>query len=259
MKRLVLSLILIGILISGCSPQNQDASPTNTPIPIEELVAEAILNTQTAMEKIPPSFPYSPAQLATLLDPGSDLEGQWIPSTVTDITRPIPGYACAGYYGSCWGDWAKDISYGSQLDLILDDDILGEINFMYFDDPAEVENAYQLWFSTWSGWETTIIHPYDRDPIGEQWLSRAKYIELADEDESTEENQVWIEHLGVEIAFSRCHGFVTLQIYFPAMTAWSRPEDLNPERLEEKERLFDLAYEYMRSVDERITLYACNP
>jgi len=260
MKKPVLFLILIGILISGCSPSDPVAPPTATPIPIEELVAEAIIATQAAEEAyFSPDFPYSPAQLATLLEPGADLEGRWAGSTVTDITRPIPGYACTGYYGSCWGDWAKDISYGAQLQLILDEDELGQIHFMYFDDLAEVENAYQLWHSNWSDWEENIIHPYDRDPIGEQWLSRARYTELADKDQSTEEKQVWVEHLGVEIVFSRCHGFATLQIYFPAQTPWSSPENLSVERLDEKEMLFNLAYAYARSIDERITPYACNP
>ena len=222
-------------------------------IQIEELVAEAIIATRAAEESTPPSFPYTPAQLATLLEPGSDLDGRWTPSSVTDITQPIPGYACTGYYGSCWGDWARDISYGTQLFLLYEQESLGEISFLYFDGLADVENAYQLWFSKWSDWEENIIHPYDREPIGEQWLSRARYVEI-DQNEGTDQDPVWVDHLGVEIAFSRCHGFVTLRIYFPAQTPSS-----SPGRAEEKEALFDLAYEYIKSVDERITPYACNP
>ena len=257
MKRTVLLLLLFLILFSGCASQKPAVPPTETSIPIKELVAEALLATQKAEDKIPPSFPYSPAQLATLLEPGKDLEGRWTPSTVTDITRPIPGYACSGYYGSCWGDWAKDISYGAELQLLLKGDKLGQIDFMYFDDLAEVENAYQLWFSKWSDREENI-HPYAREPIGEQWLSRARYVEI-DENEGTDQDPVWMDHLCVEIAFSRCHGYVTLRIYFPAQTPSSSPDDLSPERIEEKEALFDLAYEYIKSVDERITPYACNP
>lgn len=260
MRSIALILILFVVLISACSPQEAPASPTNTPVPIEELVAEAILATQTAEEEsFSPEFPYSPAQLATLLEPGKDLEGLWNPSTVVDITQPIPGYACSGYYGSCWGDWARGISYGTQLFLLYEEERLGEIEFLYFDDLVEVENAYQLFSSNWSEWEENQVNPYDRDPIGEQSLHRARYSELIDEDQSTEENPYWVEHLGVQIVFSRCHGFVKLRIWFPAQTPWSSPENLSVERLKEKETLFDLAYEYMQSVDERITPYACNP
>ena len=61
----------------------------------------------------------------------------------------------------------------------------------------------------------------------------------------------------VRIEFSRCHGFVGLQIRFPAQTPWSSPENLSAERLQEQEELFNLAYNYARSMDERITPYAC--
>jgi len=270
MKRLVLSLILIGILISGCSPQDQEPSLTNTPIPIEELVAEAILNTQTAMEKIPPSFPYSPAQLATLLEPGSDLEGRWIPSTVTDITQPIPGYACAGYYGSCWGDWAKDISYGADLELLLDGQQFGKSAFLYFEDLAEVDAAYQLFYSKMASWEenrdkTTnkiwmqYFNPYDLDPVGEQWLHQVGYVlyDPADTPDLEERVKLEIDVLHVMIVFSRCHGFVDLDLKIPAQTDYNSAKENPAERIQEQEDLFHQVYAYARSVDEHITPYAC--
>ena len=259
MKRLTLLLIFFGILFSGCSAQEPIAPPTESSIPIVELVAEAIIATQAAeVENFSPEFPYSPAQLATLLEPGADLEGRWTPSTVTDITQPIPGYACSGYYGSCWGDWAKDISYGAQLLLLLDEDQLGEIDFMYFDDLADVENAYQLFLSKWYSRETTTINPYDRDPIGEQWLHRAKYYEIVEEDSSWLKEPRDLDVLEVEIVFSRCHGFVSFYLWFPTQTPWSSSENPSAERLAEKEALFNLAYAYARSIDGRITPYACN-
>lgn len=259
MKRTALSSVLMAILIGGCTSREAASLPTQTPVPLGQLVAEAVQSTLAASERIPPSFPYSPAQLAVLLEPGSELEGKWTPSTVTDITRPIPGYACAGYYGSCWGEWAQNISYGTQLLLLLDEDQLGQVTFMYFEDLAAVENAYQLWNRKWSDWKENEIHPYQRDPIGEQWLSRARHSEFVEEDASHLKEPRDLEVLGVEIIFSRCHGFATLRIWFPTQTSWRDPDVLSPESEAEKEHFFDLAYAFMRSVDERIAPYACNP
>lgn len=258
MKKTGLLFIFLIPLLTGCSFPGPEANPTDTPVPLEELIEEALASTQTARDKIPPAFPYSPAELAVLLEPGASLEGRWSPSTVTDITRPIPGYACSGYYGSCWGDWAKNISYGATLDLAQEDHRLGEIDFMYFDTLAEVENAYQLFLSEWSSREEIAIHPYDRELIGEQWLSRVQYIEV-DLNEGTGRDPDWVEHLDVQIVFRRCHGFVSLRIFFPSQTTAVSRDEPGPERLEEQETLFDLAYEYMRGVDQRITPYACNP
>ena len=259
MKKAKLLFIFLIFLLHGCATPRPAALPTETPVPIEELVEEAIAATQIAGDSIQPAFPYSPAELAQLLEPGEDLEGRWVPSTVIDITRRIPGYACSSYYGSCWGDWARNIEYGAQLKLIYDDDSLGEIEFMYFEDLADVENAFQLWQSEWSEREVNVLKFTEHDPIGDQWASFGRYSEIADEDLSTEDNPVWVEHLGLEIVFSRCHGFVHLWIWFPAQTPWSSWEDLSPERIEEKDELFNLAYVYMQGVDERITPYACNP
>jgi hypothetical protein len=259
MNRIPLLLILITLLVNACSLGEPHSLPTETPIPIAELVMDAVEATQTTEDRIPPAFPYSPAELAVLLEPGEDLEGKWDPSTVTDITRPIPGYACGGYYGSCWGDWAKDIAYGAQLLLVKNEDKLGEINFHYYEDQTRVEDAFQQWKSKWSNWEENEINPYLREPIGEQWLSRARHAEFVEEDASHLNEPRDLEVLGVEIVFSRCHGFVSLRIWFPTQTVWYSSDDLSSESEAEKERLFDLAYEYMRQVDERITPYACNP
>jgi hypothetical protein len=273
MKRTTLFLILFAIIIGSCSPQEPAALPTDTPIPIEELVAEAITATQTAkVTNFSPEFPYSPAQLATLLEPGADLEGRWTPSTVTDITQPIPGYACAGYYGSCWGDWAKDISYGAELELLLDGQQFGKSAFLYFEDLAEVDAAYQLFYSKMASWEekrdeTTNkiwmhnFNPYDLDPVGEQWLHQVGYVlyDPADTPDLEERVKLEIDVLHVMIVFSHCHGFVYIDLYIPAQTDYNSAKENPAERIQEQEDLFHQVYTYARSVDERILPYACNP
>jgi len=271
MKRIAPYLILFGILISGCSAQESDAPPTITPIPIDELVAEAIVATQVA-EKLSfsPDFPFSPAQLATLLEPGDNLEGRWTPSTVTDITQPIPGYACSGYYGSCWGDWAKNISYGANLELLLNGQQFGKSAFLYFEDLTEVDAAYQLFYSKMASWEenrdeTTNkiwmhnFNPYDLDPVGEQWLHQVGYVlyDPADTPDLEERVKLEIDVLHVMIVFSRCHGFVDLDLYIPAQTDYNSAKENPAERIQEQEDLFHQAYAYARSVDEHITPYAC--
>jgi len=260
MKKVPILLITISLLLSGCQFAETSVPATETPIPIGTRIADAVSATlQAEEESFSPAFPYTPAQLAVLLEPGSDLDGRWVPSSVTDITQPIPGYACGGYYGSCWGDWGRKLQYGTTLLLLLDDDRLGEIDFIYYEDLANVENAYQLFLSKWSSWEDVPVNPYQRDLLGEKWLHRLYYVEIEDQDASTPEQAQWVEVLSMNIAFARCHGFVVIELAFPAQTPLSSRGDYSPERLEEMETLFDLAYQYARSVDERITPYACNP
>ncbi len=272
MKRVYIFLVLLCTLLSGCFPRQSElpAEPA-TAVPLKEILATALVNTQEAEKtQFSPPFPYTPAQLATLLEPGADLEGRWTASSVTDLTQPIPGYACSGYYGSCWGDWARDISYGSELELLLDGNNLGETAFLYFDNLAAVDTAYQLFFSNWSSWEenqdeivnqTWMQHfnPYNRDPVGEKWLHFVGYS-LYDESTSTDpEEREERELQTIQIIFTRCQGFVIIELRFPVQAPWNSPEDNTAERIQEQEDRFNLTYAYARSVDERITPYACNP
>jgi len=274
MKRACFFLVLLCILLSSClSRQTELPAATATPVPIEEILTTALVNTQIAEKtQFSPPFPYTPAQLAVLLEPGTDLEGRWAPSTVTDITRPIPSYACSGYYGSCWGDWAKNISYGANLELLLDGQQFGKSAFLYFEDLAEVDAAYQLFYSKMASWEenrdeTTNkiwmhnFNPYDLDPVGEQWLHQVGYVlyDPADTPDLEERVKLEIDVLHVMIVFSRCHGFVDLDLYIPAQTDYNSAKENPAERIQEQEDLFHQAYAYARSVDERITPYACNP
>jgi hypothetical protein len=273
MKRTLSVFILAGFLINGCSFREPAAPSTATLVPLEELVAEAINATQTAeVTNFSPGFPYSPAQLATLLEPGAELEGRWTPSSVTDITQPIPGYACSGFYGSCWGDWAKNISYGADLKFLLNGQPFGKSAFLYFEDLAEVDAAYQLFYSKMASWEenrdeTTNkiwmhkFNPYDLDPIGEQWLHQVGYVlyDPADTPDQAERVKSEIDVLHVMIAFSRCHGFVDIDLYIPAQTDSTSAKENPAERIQEQKDLFHQVYAYARNIDERITPYACNP
>ena len=87
-----------------------------------------------------PSPPYSPIELANLLVPGDALEGAWQPSTVYDVTQPIPGYACSGYYGGCWEVYNDNpISFGAELELLQEGGQLGEVALLYFEDKSSLE------------------------------------------------------------------------------------------------------------------------
>lgn len=273
MKRIAPYLVLFGILISGCSPQEPVAPPTNTPIPIEELVAEAILATQIAEEvNFSPSPPYSSLELASLLVPGDALEGAWNPSTAYDVTQPIPGYICSGYYGGCWGVYINNPpSFGAELELLQDGVQMGEAALLYFEDKSFGEAIYQGYMDKWSDigeylagdsandiWMHYYNH-FNRPELGDKWLHKVGFSEWRGPDQDPDDTANNWELLQVEIVFIRCHMLVLLDLRYEVENPFSSLEDTLEARAVEQEARFDLIYAYAQEIDTRISPYACNP
>jgi len=273
MRKLFLLLILFGTLLGGCSSQEPALPPTATPIQIEELVAEAILATQTAAEaSFSPAPPYSPLELANLLVPGDSLDGAWTPSTVYDVTQPIPGYACSGYYGGCWGVYIDNPpSFGAELELLQDGIQLGEASLLYFEDKSSVEAIYQGYMDKWSDFGENIsdspandiwmqyYNHFNRPDLGDKWLHLVGFSEWRGPDQDPDDPANNWELLRVEIVFIRCHMLVLLDLRYEVENPFSSLEDTLEARAVEQEARFDMIYQYAQEIDTRITPYACNP
>ena len=154
MKHTILYLILASILCGGCLVRPSDLPPTETLIPLEELVAAALVETRQAEQEIfSPAPPYSPLQLAQLLAPGDALDGEWQPSTIYDLSQPYPGLPdwCGEYYGSCWGPFRDNrAAYGAEVQFLLNGQHLGEAALLYYQGPEMVRNIFGAFQDNWS-------------------------------------------------------------------------------------------------------------
>ena len=273
MRKNFLILILFGTLIGGCSSQEPALPPTSTPIEIEELVAEAILATQTAEEiNFSPSFPYLPAEIALLADPGDFLGGGWQTSTVYDLTQPYPPLEgmCGGYYGGCGNNFVE-IQSGAEVELLRDGDQLGEVTFVYTNDPEEIKFLYLNNFSRASEVDENMrgevhnqiwlrfLNPYNVEELGDNWFHEVYYSLHEITSESTSEYRAERELLTIKIKIYLCHGYLRIEVRYPPVNPWNNPEDNMEKRLLEQEERFNLVYDYAQALIERITPYACNP
>lgn len=271
MIRQAIFLVLISIILSGCLAKPTELLPTKTAVPLEELVAGALSSTLEAEQEIPPKFPYSPPQLAVLLEPGKDLQGLYKPSTVTDLTRPYPGLPnwCEDFYGSCWDEFPLGYSYGAELKLIRLEEEMGKVAFLYYEDLGELDDLHQLYQEKWTEWSTKeedevselwldLYNIFDRPPLGDRWLhylSNGLY-EKSGPPPDAGRNE-W-ELIRIDILVFHCHGFVHIEIHFPPKVLWNSPEYNKEDRIKEMDDFFDLVYDYAVNIDERVTPYACN-
>jgi hypothetical protein len=267
-NRIAVIPILITIFLSGCLVRPTDLPPTETQVPLEDLVAEALAATQDAEQALPPTFPYAPAEIALLVDPGEYLGGGWRTATVYDLTQPYPplGKMCGGYYGGC-GDFFPTIVSGVEVELIRAGDQLGEVAFIYAGSLDEIDRLYK--------WDYTrkvdvyqdpaaneiwlhFLDPYPRDQLGQNWYHEVGYL-LYELPESTAEIRVERELLRVRIAVFQCRGYLTVEARFRPEHPWNSPEDNQVERRQEQEENFDLVYEFLQGILEKLTPYMCNP
>ncbi len=265
MKKIVLRIALLGFVLLGCSSKSTGNSPVPTgTLPLEQIVSTAVTGTLEAEKS--PVFPYTPAQLALLLDPGDDLEGSWIGSSVIDLTQPIAGDTFGVTYGSRWQEWPGVADYGAELILLHQGGGIGDVALLYYQDLSAVDTLYQAYYEHWSSDVEDIedlepwmisFNKFTRSDLGDRWLHFVHYY-LLDESTSTDpaERQER-ELLGIQIVFFRCHGFVKLNLSFPPGTAWNDRGDMDNRRIEQ-EAFFNLVYEFASRVDEQITPYACN-
>lgn len=268
MNRMAVIPIIFTIFLSGCLVRQTDLPPTETQIPLEGLVAEALASTQDAERSLPPTFPYTPAEIALLVDPGEYLGGEWRTSTVYDLTQPYPplGKICGGIYGGC-RDFFPTIVSGVEVELIRDGDQLGEVVFIYARDLEEIDRLYK--------WDYTrkvevyqepaaneiwlhYLDLYPRDQLGQNWYHEVGYL-LYELPESTEEIRGERELLKVKIAVFQCRGYLSVETRFIPEHPWNSPEDNQVERQQEQEENFNLVYEFMRGILENLTPYMCNP
>jgi hypothetical protein len=275
MKRTLPLICCLALLLGGCISYQDTANATPTPGPdLAVTVSAGISATQTAVvEDYQPSLPYSPLELAALLVPGDDLDGEWQPSTVYDLTQPYPPMKdiCGGYYGTCWSVFKEHTAnFGAELELLLDGNPLGEAVLLYYHDLQDTETIYQAYQDAWLEAEGNIdpqvnelwmdyINPFQREVLGEKWLHRVNFgLWALPGEKDTYPRQEW-ELLQVRIIYIRCHMLVDLDFRFPSQNPWDNPEDNHVARAAEQEARFDLVYDYAREVDARITPYACNP
>jgi len=273
MKRENFILFLFSILLTGCFAKQPEVPPTETALPLEDLVARALSETQAAEEaNFSPSFPYLPAEIALLVNPGEYLGGSWQTSTVYDLTQPYPPMRglCGGYYGSCV-NYFPEIAYGAEVELIRDSDQLGEVVFIYIEDPEEVERLYQDSYASLSDIEEEYgsedynevwlqhFNKFQRADLGENWLHKVGFSLYDIPSESTLDNRVERELLESRISIFQCHGYLSINIKYIPENPWNSPEDNMDARLKEQEEKFDLVYEYAKAILERLTPYACNP
>ncbi len=272
MKRKNFILFLFSILLTGCIAKQPELPPTETVVPLEDLVEQALLKTQTAEEvNFFPSFPYLPAEIALVVDPGHYLGGGWQISTVYDLTQPYPPLQglCGGYYGSC-GNYFPEIAYGAEVELIRDNDQLGEVVFIYIEYPEEVEQLYQDKYAELSDIEKEYgseeynkiwlqhFNKFQRPDLGENWFHEVGFSLYDIPSESTLENRIERELLWSKISIFECHGYLSIDIRYLPENPWYSPEDNMDARLKEQEEKFDLVYEYAQAILERLTPYACN-
>ena len=269
MDKIILLFVIFGLSLVGCSPLGDgEIHPPITVSPLPKEINTAQTNTQEAeVDLLIPSFPYTPAQLAILFEPGKYLEGKWQSSSILDLTRPVPGYPCGdGYYGSCWDDWPGLADYGVKVDLLQEDSEFGEIVFLYYQDTSAINSFFEEYYSNLNksvedleGLETWMIsfNKFERKVLGEKWLHHVQYV-LYDESTSTDPaERKEREVLEIKLAFIRCHGYVKMKLAFPPNTAWNNPDD-REDRIVEQEDFFNLVYDYAQVIDQRITPYACN-
>ena len=268
MKKLVsLIIILEFILVSCTSKPPESQSEPNETVQLEQIFSTAVAGTLEAEKtQFSPPFPYTPAQLASLLGPGDDLEGRWIGSSVVDLTQPIEGNICGDTYDNCWQEWPGMADYGAELSLLHQGDGIGYVTLLYYQDLSAIDTIYEAYYDHWSsdvedieGLEPWMIsfNKFTRPGLGDKWLHFIHYY-LHDESISTDpaESQER-ELLGIQIVFFRCHGFVKLDLSFPPGTDWNDRDEMD-NRIIEQEAFFNLVYEFASRVDERITPYACN-
>ena len=253
-------VLIFGFLLVGCSspPTESIPLPSET-IPIEDHISTAIVATEQALEtQFSPSQPYNTIQLAILLEPGDDLEGSWRPSSVVDLTQPIPEFPCGdGYYGACWPEWPGVADYGVNLKLLLGGEEMGSTVFIYYDDLQDIETIYQAYHSRWitikedeeQSYNDIWLHyfnRYDNTNLGEISLNNIGYSLYEPDDR---------ELLTIRVVFVRCHGLVSIELRFPPDTNFK--DDEKNTRLQEQETLYQLVYEYAQAVDQRISAYVC--
>ena len=271
MKKGIVILILLSFFFGGCLVRPAELPATETPIPLEVLLEEALSATREAEASIPPSFPYSPVQLASLLEPGKDLWGFYKPSSVTDLSRPYPGLPswCEEYYGSCWNEFPLDYSYGAELKLIRLEEEMGKVSFLYYQKPEDLDTLYQVYEEKWTEWSSNeehevsdtwlnLFNQFDRPPLGDKWLH---YLSNGLYEKSGPPSDVgrneW-ELIRIDILIFRCHGFVHIEVHYPPKVLWNSPEYNKEDRIKEMEKYFNWVYEYAEHIDERVTPYACN-
>ncbi len=261
MIRVIGCLCLMSLFISGCLIKPSDLPPTETAVPMEELIISALAETQDAEKgNFSATIPYSPLELAELLVPGDALEGEWKPSTAYDLTQPIPGFPCGeGYYGTCWNDWPGVADYGVELILLSDGEEMGKAVFMYYQDLDDIEAIYQAFNTRW-----TESKAEEEESYNDIWLHFNNALDTSDLGQKSQ-NRVGYglyepddrELLAFQIELFRCHGYVHIELRFIPETHWQDKD--TDARLQEQDSLFQIVHEYAQEVDQRITLYACRP
>lgn len=273
MKKTLLIVLFASLLLSSCLVSGTGQQPTAQPTSdLEALVAAALAETQqAAVEGFSPALPYSPAEIALLVEPGDLLDGGWMSSTTYDLTQPYPplGEMCGGYYGGCVG-YFPDFLLGAEVELVRDGDQLGEVVFLYIEDIEALDQFYQARTQerleldeTYGSQDYNKIwlesfNRFQRDSLGEKWFHEAGFG-LYDLPGSTLENRLERELLRIRISVFECHGYLMVEVRYPAENPWDSSEDNSQARQAEQEARFDLVYDYTRTILERLHPYACNP
>jgi len=276
MNKAAVNILLVCIILCGCLVKPTNLPPTEIPVPLDELVAAALAETQQAEEdNFSPTLPYSPLELAGLLVPGDALEDAWQPSTVYDLTQPYPPLAewCGEYYNGCAEIFETNLAtHGVELELIHEGYQLGEAALLYYEDLSIPDSLFQHIHDNWSDTGENMdpsvnelwmqsFNPFQREDLGQRWMHKVGFslFEFEGPEADLTYDRPEREFNRVEITFIRCRILVELDLRFPVENPWNSPEDNLEARAAEQEEHFNLIYNYAQAVDERITPYACNP